>query len=209
MNLILKLFFPVFLFSFISAQTFKNFSSLGGKKDLGVACIAQSKEGILWLGSKEGLIKFNGKTSTLFKKEEGLSNNDITALFIDANNKLWIGHRNGKISIEQKNKIDSFSLNPQMPTEEIISFFEDKNGSIYIGTHGAGLVVYNGKALEKYTTENGLADDIIYSMAYDGKKFLWIGTDAGISEMDIYGDKNKFSHISMKDRKSTRLNSSH
>jgi PAS domain S-box-containing protein len=199
MKCLSALFFCFLLFFLplvVLPQNFKNFSSLGGKKDLGVNCVAQSGEGILWLGTNEGLIRFNGKTSQLLKKQDGLAENEVTSLFVDGKNKLWIGHKNGKISFSFKNSVDTFQLNPKMPRNEIVSFFEDRNGKVYAGTHGSGLVIITGTSLEFFNAENGLADDIVYSLAYDEKKYLWIGTDAGISQMDIYGDRKKFQHLS-------------
>lgn len=190
----------LFLLQGISAQQIKNFSSIAGKKDIPITCLVQNKEGLLFLGSKEGLSKFNGKSSVLFKKEDGLCNNEISSLFFDSKGKLWIGHKNGRISTFLHNRFDSVPLYSNSPDKAITSFFEDKNNTLFIGTYGSGLFEYNGKKLKKYSTENGLSDDLVYSMAYDGKNSLWLGTDAGITKVDLESRDSikKFSYITTK-----------
>ncbi len=190
----------IFISQSLSAQQIKNFSAISGKKDIPITCIAQSKEGLLFLGSKEGLSKFNGKTAVLFKKEDGLCSNEISSLYFDSTGKLWIGHKNGRISTLLNNSIDSFPVFPNSPDKAITSFYEDKNKMLFIGTYGSGLLEYNGKTLKKYSTENGLSDDLIYSMAFDGKKSLWLGTDGGITRLDLESrdSSKRFTYITTK-----------
>ncbi|MFL5754616.1 MAG: two-component regulator propeller domain-containing protein [Bacteroidia bacterium] len=195
----------LFLFSFILilfiskgfSQQVRNFSSITGKKDLGVSCIAQSKEGYLWMGCSEGLIRFDGKHPHIYKKEEGLSFNEVSALYLDQENTLWVGHKNGKISRVKKGLIDTFPLNNLMASEKITGFFSDAPNSLWIATYGAGVFHYAGNKLEHYTSENGLGDDLVYSIAFDGKQSLWLGTDAGLTVIDLKqaDAKKRFSHI--------------
>lgn len=182
------------------SQQVRNFPSVTGKKDVGITCIAQSREGYLWLGSQEGLIKFDGKHPHVFKKDDGLSFTEVSALYFDNEGVLWIGHRNGKLSFLKKNRVDTFALNNALGNEKITGLFSDTPNSLWIATYGAGLFHYNGTSLEHFTTENGLGDDLIYSIAFDGKQSLWLGTDAGLTIVDLKQSdpKKRFGYLTMK-----------
>ncbi len=189
--------FLSFIF-YLPAQTLKNFSSVGGKKDLGVTGITQSAEDYIWLATKEGLLRFNGKSYRFYREEDGLADQNVTAVFSDSKNRIWAGHHSGKISIINKEKLFEFQLNSKLSSNEILNFYEDKNGVLYIATHGSGIYIWDGIKLDSLNSSNGLSDDIIYTMSFDGENSLWIGTDAGINILSLSGPR-KIAHYSTKD----------
>src|SRR5918994_1708166 len=58
-----------------------------------VQAITQTKDGYLWIGTRDGLARFDGVTFTVFRAEanEGLAANDIRALGEDRKGRLWVG----------------------------------------------------------------------------------------------------------------------
>src|SRR4051812_18278802 len=81
-----------FFFNSLFSQYYtKNFYSLFGKKDVGFNCVAQDKNEYLWIGTNEGLIKFDGSKTEIFKKENGISDPKITAVYVDESQTVWIG----------------------------------------------------------------------------------------------------------------------
>src|SRR5215468_4937863 len=58
-----------------------------------VQTILQTRDGYLWVGTQEGLARFNGTNFVVFDRENTpqLKSNDIRSLFEDSQGNLWIG----------------------------------------------------------------------------------------------------------------------
>ena len=194
---VIALAYLLFCFTFLPAQNFRNFSSLTGKKDTPVNCVIQSENGELWIGTASGLVQYNGETTKLFTSNDGLIDNNITALFLQSDHTLWIGHKNGKITLFKNKKFIPFDFNGKLSDEPVSAFCEASG--IWIASYGTGISYYNDHKLKQYTASNGLADNSVYTLCTDGKTNVWAGTDAGIIHLDIKNTEPSFNIISMKE----------
>src|SRR5690349_18482728 len=88
-----------FLFEKINAQSFPNiqFAHLGDKEGLSnnqVNAIVQDNDGFIWIGTNDGLNRFDGYRVRSFYQTPGVKNslvyNGISNLACDHNNGLWI-----------------------------------------------------------------------------------------------------------------------
>src|SRR5882672_10572726 len=71
-----------------------------------VQAITQTHDGYLWIGTRDGLARFDGVSFTVFRGETsaGLAANDIRALCEDKAGQLWIGTFNGGLSCYAQGK---------------------------------------------------------------------------------------------------------
>lgn len=175
----------------------KNHFSFSGKKDVAVNVSAQDYTGFLWLGTNEGLYKYNGRQAYEVEKNSRILKQPITALYFDVEDKAWIGTASGKVYTVLNGKLDSLDFGKQPNTDKITAFCRLKNG-LAIGTYGNGLFVYTNNNLIHYGTDQGLCDNVIYDAVSDGDNTIWCGTDAGVAVVKNAGSKAELAVLSSK-----------
>ncbi len=106
----------------ISQYTHQVWDSGSGLPQSSVLSIAQTPDGYLWLGTEEGLVRFDGVRFTVFDKRNtaGLLNDYIHALLLDSQGNLWIG-TDGGLSRLRNGKIVSYSKRNGLPSDAITS----------------------------------------------------------------------------------------
>ncbi len=161
-----------------------------------VLAIAQTPDGYLWLGTEEGLVRFDGVHFTILdKRTSGLQTNLIQVLYVDRESNLWIGTYGGGIACLSHGKFTAYTSANGFPNEPIHAMYEDDHGAIWIGTDGGGLIRLQDGKFRIFTTADGLADNAVFSVTGDANGTLWIGTHAGLSKLS----GGKFSRLGTKE----------
>ena len=126
--------------------------------------------------SKAGLSKFNGKEFVNYNPSNGFSSRNITDIFQDKTNDLWIT-TNGERGVCKYN-YDTFTFYSEkegLANNIVWSVIEGKKGAKWFATHN-GLSYFNGKTFKNYTVEDGLEDNSISSIIEDENRNLWVST---------------------------------
>ncbi|MGH9651945.1 MAG: sensor histidine kinase [Bryobacteraceae bacterium] len=151
-----------------------------------VLAIAQTPDGYLWLGTEEGLARFDGVRFTVFNKHTpGLLNNQINCLLVDREGTLWIGTDGGGLSRFSHGKFTAYTSRSGLPNDSVLALYEDRTGTLWIGTDGGGLARFANGHFSTLTKAGGLPDNTVFSISGDGHGNVWVGTHSGIG---------KFSH---------------
>ncbi len=160
------------------------------RSEIRVQRIVKDKQGFIWLGTSEGLYKFNGIE---FSKvaSEFVRDSSVTALFVDSRRRLWVGFRNGKIATVENNLLKVFLPEGHLPKTTIHAITEDRDSRIWFATNGEGVFYYSDNILSNINSSGGLSDDYTYAIAQTGNGDIWIGTDQGISICSFNGKKKK------------------
>jgi signal transduction histidine kinase/ligand-binding sensor domain-containing protein len=163
---------------------YQNWQTGQGLPQNSVLAIAQTADGYLWLGTEEGLARFDGVRFTVFDKHTpGLLNNQINVLLAARNGDLWIGTDGGGLSLLRNGRFTAYTSRSGLPNDSILSLYRDEDGVLWVGTDGGGLARLENGRFRVFTKTDGLPDDTVCALAGDGHGTLWIGTHAGMGRL--------------------------
>lgn len=124
--------------------------------------MTEDSNGMLWIGSYNGLSMFNPKTATFrnFRDYDGsgLSDSWIYSIHEDSERNLWVGTSNGLNLLNRENwTFTKFGTENGMRGEMIDGILEDNHGNLWLSTNN-GLVKfdYRSMTINNYTTQDGL-----------------------------------------------------
>lgn len=131
----------------------------------------------VWFGTEGGVSMLDGKTWTSWTHEDGLGARNIVELPRSTNTGL--GTRTRHDLVVETAGTETFNPN------YVFSVLHDKTGrGMWFGTWGGGVSLFDGKAWRSFSTTDGLAGNIVYSMAQDSDGGVWFGTNHGVSYYD-------------------------
>lgn len=126
------------------AYRFRNFTINDGLSQSSVLSIVQDDIGTLWIGTQDGLNRFDGQQFQVFTSDDtpGLESEYVHASLKDKKGVLWFGTSNGLTAFDPlKEAFKTYSLK-NGNSISIESMVEASNGDIYLGTSTQGLAIY-------------------------------------------------------------------
>ena len=163
-----------------------------GLPSLSVNAIVQDRTGYLWVGTKDGLARFDGGSFKVFRHIQGdpqsMPSNYVQALHVDARNRIWVGIEGYGVYRFDPGR-ESFTALNLMPGKsgaalDIWAISSDPQGSVWFGSFGQGLFrLKPDGTVRQYLPEQGapgLPDENVLSLAQDKRGRLWIATSSGI-----------------------------
>jgi len=147
-----------------------------GLPQLSLHAVVQTPDGYIWVGTQQGLARFDGVRFTKFDTANtpGLRSNLISTLLVDRGGRLWIGTWAGGLSRWDKGRVNTFTIADGLPSNVVHSLLETPDG-LYVGTD-EGLSVLRGQHFESVA---GLGRETVKALHMDPQGRLWIGADGG------------------------------
>ncbi len=141
--------------------------------------VLQTRDGYLWIGTQEGLVRFDGVAFTLYDKKntEAIKNNFIATMAEDPTGVLWIGTWGGLVRMDQG--IFTFFGNQDGFTDDAVRAILADGTALWIGTDGSGLFRFENGKFRQYTVSDGLSSNQVLSLCGAPGGMIWIGTDGG------------------------------
>lgn len=190
--------FILFLLSVPAAEaqlSFKRYTINEGLSQNTVYCLLEDKDGVIWIGTEDGLNKFDGYDFTYYKHDfrdpASISHNQINALYEDREGRLWVGTSDGlNIFDKRTEKFIRLSTiqNPSTASNDFItSIYEDRKGNIWV-TSREGLNLYDpaSKNFHFYNDAAGKAPDRVRAdrVMEDQHGILWVSINRDLRRFD-------------------------
>ncbi|MEJ5962636.1 two-component regulator propeller domain-containing protein [Pedobacter immunditicola] len=169
---------------------FKRYTINEGLSQNTVYALLEDREGIIWIGTEDGLNKFDGYDFTYYKHENrnphSISHNQVNALYEDKAGKIWIGTSDG-LNVFDK-KTEAFTRlntikNPGLGfNENITSIYEDKKGDIWVTTQ-KGLIRYHPEG-NNFLHFDYPKDKRTDKVMEDDQGMFWVSIDKDLRRFD-------------------------
>jgi signal transduction histidine kinase/ligand-binding sensor domain-containing protein len=158
------------------------FRTLPGLEDTSRPMLAlfQDREGMLWIGTRSGLARYNKGQCTWFTRQEGLAVPDVRAITEDSNGAIWFGMSGGGLGKIQDDKITQYRKPDGLASDFIWSLRYETDGTLWIGTFGGGLCRLKQGKFVTVSTREGLPNNVICHIADDGHGNYWMSSYGGI-----------------------------
>ena len=143
-----------------------------------ITSLAQSTDGYLWLGSPEGLYRFDGVTFEHYQPQSGelLPTRTVRLLLAVSNGDLWIGYRSGEISLLRNGHATNYTERDGVPGGLIWSLAQDREGSTWAATTD-GLVRLEGSRWKEVGKDWNFPGKSSYAIFLDRQGTLWVSTE--------------------------------
>jgi ligand-binding sensor domain-containing protein len=130
----------------VQSPVIRSWGTEAGLPQNTVNAILQTRDGYLWLGTEDGLARFDGVRFKIFSLKEGLPSVSITALLEDHEGTLWIGTAGAGLCCIKQGRIEIISGSDNQPGSDTIqSLQEDSTGRLWVGTSGGLRFCRDGK----------------------------------------------------------------
>jgi ligand-binding sensor domain-containing protein/signal transduction histidine kinase len=113
-----------------------------------VISLIQTHDGYLWLGTLNGLVRFDGSRFAIFDENNtpGLGSGRIVRLFEDSHTNFWVGTDTAGVALIQSGQVKNFDIGSRGHEGRVTSIGEDVNGAVWLYSADAHLGRYqNGK----------------------------------------------------------------
>jgi signal transduction histidine kinase/ligand-binding sensor domain-containing protein/DNA-binding response OmpR family regulator len=189
---------PVNSFAQHQSLKFEHLGTREGLSQIDVSCIVQDSRGFMWIGTGNGLNRYDGYKFINYRHDpednNSLSNNVISDIAIDHTGNIWIATKSGLNKLEirsgrftrylhDENSAHSLSANT---INKIVLDFRD---NVWIATQSSGLDYFDSaKGIFQHHVHNdadplSLSNNNVHAVLEDSRHRLWVGTASGGLEL--------------------------
>ncbi len=158
-------------------------TSLDGLPQNSIQAICQTADGYLWLGTQEGLVRFDGVRFLVFDERNtpAISHNDIQSLAKTADGSLWIATYGGGLVRRQGDTFTAIDVPHSLDaTAHVMTVRTDADDHLWIGTLDEGLFLWDHGRCVPIDMPAEYADSGILAEATSSDGTLWVGTNRGL-----------------------------
>jgi signal transduction histidine kinase/ligand-binding sensor domain-containing protein len=151
-----------------------------------IRAITQTKDGYLWLGTDDGLARFDGYDFVVFNKENGaLPDDSVAALWAAKDGTLWIGTPGG-LTVCRDGKFTTYTTKDGLPDSFVSSIAEDRDGALWLAA-GVYLTRFENGKFTNYLPGKDIPIEAMRAVYVSRNGSLYIAGFAGVARRE--GDK--------------------
>ncbi len=143
-----------------------------------VTALAQTSDGFLWVGSPDGLYRFDGEVFERYQPQSGdpFPVSTVISLLALPDGDLWIGFSSGTISLLRNGHVMDYTTRNGLPAGGIWSIAQGRDGTIWAATH-AGLARLEGSRWKEVGKDWNFPVGLVRTIYLDRQGTLWVSTE--------------------------------
>jgi ligand-binding sensor domain-containing protein/serine phosphatase RsbU (regulator of sigma subunit) len=174
---------------------FDNYSIKQGLSEQKVYTLLQDSKDYIWLGTANGVSRFDGKKFTNFTSHDSLASGGVRSIIEDSNGNIWFGHLNGGISRYDGLKFEQAAFDSVIITGDITSISLIKDKLWFTSSSDGALITalpvndIRHIKVKQFRGKDGLSDQVFGSAINRDASFICIA-DVGLRRYNL--ENNKF-----------------
>ena len=192
----------IFLFCmitlFVSSQNnyhFNNYTINDGLSQSVVNSLVQDNSGSIWIGTQDGLNRFDGQSFEIFTSDntKGIQSIDFLCSMKSKNGDLWFGTSNGLTKYDPiLERFITFNYSSQFALQ-VRTIVEDNAGNVWIGTISNGIYILKKNAKKITKASINIPSERIYKISFISSTELIISTEDKGVFIHHFPEKNTYS----------------
>ncbi|HEY4417785.1 MAG TPA: two-component regulator propeller domain-containing protein [Verrucomicrobiae bacterium] len=170
----------------VRALNFQSWQKEQGLSQSPVRALTQTRDGYIWLGSDDGLTRFDGLRFVNCGIQAGIKCGQVSALLEDSHGAFWVGSADNGLLRWQNHQVTAFTPHNGLPALNVTALAEDAAGRLWIGTE-AGLRVWQDGQLLPLKAAGKFNGQSVTALFKDQHGVMWIGV-AGAGVFQFVGD---------------------
>ncbi|MBK7428197.1 MAG: hypothetical protein IPI60_14855 [Saprospiraceae bacterium] len=176
-------------------KEFTKFTTADGLASNDIWSLMIDSGGTVWVGTLAGICSFDGQFFRKFpipaieKDNSSRFNPDLAwCILEDKNGIIWFGMDGGGLRKYDGKSITTYTEKEGLASNNIYSILEDSKGNLWLGTKDKGITKYDrhpndsvrhDKLFTTFSTQDGLANNSIWTISEDKTGNIWFGTGGG------------------------------
>lgn len=153
-----------------------------------ILSLAAGMHGDMWVGTPDGLNHVDGGVVRRWTSAEGMPDDFVRSLALDADGGVWAGTRRGLVDVAANGKLKVFTTEQGLASDSVGDLIRAPDGSstsgLWIGT-AAGLSYLDRGEIRSLRGDTAVSRSAVTALCADGERHLWIGLhDAGLNLLE-------------------------
>ncbi len=152
-----------------------------------VGAVFQDRQGYVWFGTQEGLVRFDGDRLAIHRKsdENGPPHNSVEAIAETPDGCLWIATAGGGLSRRDRDgRFVTLDTSSGLRSNIVRDVLVDGEGTVWYATHGGGVGTINDDTRQFYGREQGLPSADVSTLALTATGAILAGTSRGVARIE-------------------------
>jgi signal transduction histidine kinase/ligand-binding sensor domain-containing protein len=148
------------------------------------------RDQVLWIGTADqGIYRVHDGKAEHFRSEDGLSSNEVEALYQDHEGNIWVSTKRG-IDLFRDFQVTGFSTREGWPSDSVNAVLAAHDGTLWMSAEGA-LEAFRHDKFSVIREHQGLPGNAVTALFEDHRGRMWVGVDDGLT---VY-EHGKFSQV--------------